>query len=71
MSHAAVMAMAAFGTYKIYRSSIMELTIIGEYDDLTHARSAKNDFLASGFSRSDLQLNPDHDLSAMRGPSVQ
>lgn len=49
----------------------MELTIIGMYDDLTHARSAKNDLLASGFSRSHVQLNPDHDLSATRGPSVQ
>ena len=49
----------------------MELTIIGVYDDLTHARSAKNDLIASGFSRSQVQLNPDHELSATRGPSVQ
>jgi hypothetical protein len=49
----------------------MELTIIAVYDDLTHARSAKNELLASGFSRRDVQLNPDHELSATRGPSVQ
>lgn len=49
----------------------MELTIIGVYDDRTHARNAKNDLLASGFLRSNVQLNPDHDLSATRGPSVQ
>lgn len=49
----------------------MELTIIGVYEDSAQARSAKNDLLASGFSRSHVQLNPDHDLSATRGPSVQ
>jgi hypothetical protein len=49
----------------------MELTLIGVYDELAHARSAKNDLLASGFKRSDVQLNPDHELSATRGPSVQ
>jgi hypothetical protein len=49
----------------------MELTIIGVYDDLTHARSAKNDLLTAGFPRSHVQLNPDHDLPATRGPSVQ
>lgn len=49
----------------------MELTIIGVYDDRHHAHSAKNELLASGFSRRNVQLNPDHDLSATRGPSVQ
>src|SRR4051794_2345012 len=49
----------------------MELIIIGVYDNLMHARSAKNELLAAGFPRSDVQLNPDHDLSATRGPSVQ
>jgi hypothetical protein len=49
----------------------VELTIIGVYDDRAHARNARNELLASGFSRSNVQLNPDHDLSAMRGPSVQ
>lgn len=49
----------------------MELTIIGMYDDRDHARSAKNELLASGFSRRNVQLNPDHDLSATRGPSIQ
>jgi hypothetical protein len=49
----------------------MELTIIAVYDDLTHARSAKNELLASGFARRDVQLNPDHELSATRGPSIQ
>jgi hypothetical protein len=49
----------------------MELVIIGVYDDLAHARSAKNDLIASGFARGAVQLNPDHELSATRGPSVQ
>lgn len=49
----------------------MELVIIGVYDDLEHARSGKNDLIASGFPRSTVQLNPDHDLTATRGPSVQ
>lgn len=49
----------------------MELTIIGMDDDRGHAQSAKNELLASGFSRSNVQLNPDHDLSATRGPSIQ
>jgi hypothetical protein len=49
----------------------MELVIIGVYDDLAHARSAKNDLIASGFARGAVQLNPDHELSTTRGPSVQ
>jgi len=49
----------------------MELIIIGVYDDLTHARSAKNDLIASGFSRRDVQLNPDHDPPATSASSVQ
>jgi hypothetical protein len=48
----------------------MELVIIGVYDDLAHARSAKNDLIASGFARGAVQLNPDHE-STTRGPSVQ
>jgi hypothetical protein len=48
----------------------MELIIIGIYDDLMHARSAKNELLASGFARSDVQLNPDHDLPATSTPTV-
>jgi hypothetical protein len=49
----------------------MELTIIGVYDELAHARSARNDLIASGFSSSGVQLNPDHELATTRGPSVQ
>lgn len=49
----------------------MELTIIGVYDEQTHARSAKYELIASGFPRGKVQLNPDHELSATRGPSIQ
>jgi hypothetical protein len=49
----------------------MEMTIIGVYDQQEHARAAKNELLASGFARGGVQLNPDHELSATRGPSVQ
>jgi hypothetical protein len=49
----------------------MELIIIGVYDDLTNARSAKNELLASGFVRGDVQLNPDRDLLEEEGPVVQ
>jgi hypothetical protein len=49
----------------------MELTIIGVYEELANARSAKNDLIASGFSSRSVQLNPDHELSTTRGPSVQ
>jgi hypothetical protein len=48
----------------------MELVVIGLYDDLTHAQGAKNELIASGFTRRDVQLNPDHDLSATGGASV-
>jgi hypothetical protein len=48
----------------------MELIVIGVYDDLAHARSATNELIASGFTRSEVQLNPDHDLSATAGASV-
>jgi hypothetical protein len=49
----------------------MELTIIGVYEELAPARSAKHDLIASGFSSRSVQLNPDHELSTTRGPSVQ
>ena len=49
----------------------MELTIIGVYEDLAPARSAKNDLIASGFSSRSVQLNPDHEQATTRGPSVQ
>jgi hypothetical protein len=48
----------------------MELIVIGVYDDLARARSAKNELIASGFTRRDVQLNPDRDLSASAGASV-
>ena len=48
----------------------MQLVIIGVYDDLTHAQSAKHELLASGFVRSEVQLNPEHPLPATREPSV-
>jgi hypothetical protein len=49
----------------------MELTIIGVYEEQQNARSAKYDLLASGFSRSKVQLNPDDELSATTSPSAQ
>lgn len=49
----------------------MELTIIGVYEELAPARSAKNDLIASGFSSRTVQLNPDHEQATTRGPSVQ
>ena len=49
----------------------MELTIIGVYEDRDHARSAKNELLASGFPRSGVQMNPDHDFTASNNPSIQ
>lgn len=45
----------------------MELTIIGVYDEQQNARSAKYDLLASGFSRSRVQLNPDDEFSETPG----
>ncbi|HEX7634773.1 MAG TPA: hypothetical protein VF427_05770 [Noviherbaspirillum sp.] len=41
----------------------MELTIIGLYEEQYNACSAKYDLLASGFSRSKVQLNPDDEFS--------
>ena len=49
----------------------MELTIIGVYEDQQNARSAKYDLLASGFSRSKVQLNPDDEYSATTSHSAQ
>jgi len=49
----------------------MELTIIGIYEEQQNARSAKYDLLASGFSRSKVQLNPDDEFSATTSPAVQ
>jgi hypothetical protein len=49
----------------------MELIIIGVYDDAAPAQAAKNELLASGFARRDVQLNPDHAQPATRGPAVQ
>lgn len=48
----------------------MELTIIGIYEEQQNARSAKYDLLASGFSRSKVQLNPDDEFSATTSPSA-
>lgn len=37
----------------------MENTVVGVYDSYAQAQNAMNELLASGFSRSDVQLNPD------------
>jgi uncharacterized protein (TIGR02271 family) len=42
------------------RRSIMENTVVGVYDSKSEAQSAMNELLASGFSHSDIQLNPDY-----------
>lgn len=47
----------------------MEITIISVYDDHAHAQSARNELLASGFSRRNVQLNPDPE-SARPGAAV-
>jgi hypothetical protein len=44
----------------------MEITIIGVYDEASHAQSARNELLTSGYSRRSVQLNPDPDLSRKR-----
>lgn len=49
----------------------MEITIIGVFEKQQDARSAKYDLLASGFSRSTVQLNPDDEFSATTNPSAQ
>ena len=46
----------------------MDLVLIGIYEDYAHALSAKHELLASGFSRRDVQLNPDHELSETDAP---
>jgi uncharacterized protein (TIGR02271 family) len=38
----------------------MENTVVGVYDDKSQAQSAMNELLASGFSRNDVQMNPEH-----------
>jgi uncharacterized protein (TIGR02271 family) len=38
----------------------MENTVVGVYDDKSQAQSAMNELLASGFSRNNVQMNPEH-----------
>lgn len=47
----------------------MGTTIIGVYDTYQHGYSAKNELLASGFSRRQVQLSPDQEPSAAAGTS--
>jgi uncharacterized protein (TIGR02271 family) len=42
----------------------MENTVVGVYDSKSEAQSAMNELLASGFSRSDIQLNPEYSSTA-------
>jgi uncharacterized protein (TIGR02271 family) len=42
----------------------MENTVVGVYDSYSEAQSAMNELLASGFSRSDIQMNPDQQTTA-------
>lgn len=41
----------------------MENTVVGVYDSYAQAQNAMNELLSSGFSRSDIQLNPESDTS--------
>lgn len=41
----------------------MENTVVGVYDSYAQAQNAMNDLLASGFSRSDVQLSPESERS--------
>lgn len=45
----------------------MAITIIGVYDEFSRGFSAKNELLTSGFSRRQVQLNPDQESSAAAG----
>jgi uncharacterized protein (TIGR02271 family) len=38
----------------------MENTVVGVYDNKSQAQSAMNELLASGFSRNNVQMNPEH-----------
>ncbi len=49
----------------------METTIIGVYDDPSSAQNARNELIASGFSRRNVQLNPDPDQSSATGTTAQ
>ncbi|HEV2612578.1 MAG TPA: YsnF/AvaK domain-containing protein [Noviherbaspirillum sp.] len=42
----------------------MDNTVVGVYDSYAQAQSAMNELIASGFSRTDVQLNPDQETSA-------
>ena len=37
----------------------MENTVVGVYDSYEHAQNAMNELLSAGFSRSDIQLQPE------------
>jgi uncharacterized protein (TIGR02271 family) len=43
---------------------IMENTVVGVFDSYAQAQNALNDLLASGFSRSEVQLSPESDTTA-------
>ncbi|WP_334188408.1 YsnF/AvaK domain-containing protein [Noviherbaspirillum sp.] len=42
----------------------MDNTVVGVFDSYAQAQSAMNELIASGFSRTDVQLNPDQETSA-------
>lgn len=42
----------------------MENTVIGVYDSYAQAQNAMNELLSSGYSRNDIQLNPESDSAA-------
>lgn len=45
----------------------MDNTVVGVYDSYSQAQSAMNELIASGFSRSDVHLQPDQETSATSG----
>lgn len=47
----------------------MANTVVGVYDSYAQAQNAMNELIASGFSRDDIQLNPEADRSSVTGAS--
>jgi len=48
----------------------MENTVVGVYDSYSQAQNAMNELLSAGFSRSDVQLNPDSDRTTAEPGNV-
>jgi uncharacterized protein (TIGR02271 family) len=53
-----------------FRRLIMENTVVGVYDSYSQAQRAMNELLASGFSQSNVQMNPEQESSATAAGSA-